>query len=229
MHCDLEGLGGSSAVRVIVADDSLLTRAGIASLLTEAGCEVVAQVHDGPGAVQAVADHSPDVAVLDIRMPPTHTTEGLDAAAEIQRRHPQVAILVLSHHVEPSYALQLMETYPERVGYLLKERVVNAATLADTLGRLADGECVIDPTIVTRLMRRRRRVDPLDQLSDREREVLDLIAQGFSNAGIARRLGIADRTVETHASQIFAKLGVLEEREMNRRVLAVLALLSRAE
>lgn len=216
-------------MRVILADDSLLTRAGLASLLTEAGCEVVAQAEDGPSAVRAVAEHSPDLAVLDIRMPPSHTTEGLAAAAEIHARFPKVAVLVLSQYVEPSYALQLMENYPERVGYLLKERVVNAVNLADTLGRLTDGECVIDPTIVTQLMRRRRRVDPLDRLSDREREVLDLIAHGHSNAGIARILGIADRTVETHASQIFAKLGVMEEREMNRRVLAVLALLNRAE
>jgi DNA-binding NarL/FixJ family response regulator len=216
-------------VRVIVADDSLLARAGIASLLTEAGCDVVAQVDDAPGAISAVEAHAPDVAVLDIRMPPTHTTEGLDAAAEIRSRFPQVAVLVLSHHVEPTYALQLMDTYPERVGYLLKERVVTATMLVDTLGRLADGECVIDPTIVTRLMRRRRRVDPLDQLTEREREVLDLVAQGHSNAGIARLLGITDRTVEAHASQIFAKLGVMEERDMNRRVLAVLAFLNRAE
>lgn len=214
-------------MRVIVVDDALLTRAGISALLTEAGCTVVAQAEDGPGAVRAVEQHLPDVAVLDIRMPPTHTTEGLVAAQEIQRRFPEVAILVLSQYVEPSYALRLMESYPERLGYLLKERVVNGATLADALHRLARGECVIDPTIVSQLMRRRRRIDPLDRLTHREREVLDLIAQGHSNGRIARELTIAERTVETHASQIFAKLDLDDSQEKNRRVMAVLALLDR--
>ena len=213
-------------MRVIVADDSLLMRAGVAALLTDAGCEVVALANDGAQAVAAAAAHRPDVAVLDIRMPPTHTTEGLAAAREIRERFPDMAVLVLSQYVEPSYALELMSNYPERLGYLLKERVVNAAALADTLARLADGECVIDPTIVTQLIRRHRPVDPLARLTDREREVLDLVAQGHSNTGIARLLSISERTVETHATQIFAKLGLLEEAQMNRRVLAVLAFLN---
>lgn len=220
-------MGGDAAVRVIVADDAVLTRAGVAALLSDAGCEVVATVADGPSAVRAAEETRPDVAVLDIRMPPTHTTEGLVAAREIRQRLPSTAVLVLSQYVEPSYALDLVASYPERLGYLLKERVVNGEALADSLHRLADGECVIDPSIVAQLMRRRRRVDPLDRLTERESRVLELVAQGHSNAGIARLLSIAERTVETHAGRIFDKLELSEERDMNRRVLAVLTLLNR--
>ena len=216
-------------MRVIVADDSVLTRAGISILLTDAGCEVVAVAADAPHAIRAVAEHEPDVAVLDIRMPPTHTDEGLVAARHIRDQHPQVAVLVLSQYVEPSYALDLMSTYPERLGYLLKERIVNGEALADALHRLAAGECVIDPTIVAQLLRRRRRVDPLGGLTDRERAVLDLVAQGHSNVGIGELLDISERTVETHVTQIFTKLGLLGQDQMNRRVLAVLAYLNQAD
>jgi DNA-binding NarL/FixJ family response regulator len=214
---------------VIVADDSVLTRAGISTLLTDAGCEVVAVVADAPHAIRAVAEHEPDVAVLDIRMPPTHTDEGLVAARHIRDQHPQVAVLVLSQYVEPSYALDLMSAYPERLGYLLKERIVNGEALADALHRLAAGECVIDPTIVAQLLRRRRRIDPLDGLTDRERAVLDHVAQGHSNVGIGELLDISERTVETHVTQIFTKLGLLGQDQMNRRVLAVLAYLNQAD
>lgn len=216
-------------MRVILADDSLLTRLGIGTLLTDAGCEVVGVAADAQEAVAMALAHRPDVAVLDIRMPPTHTTEGLEASCRIQEALPGTAVLVLSQYVEVDYALSLMSSYPERLGYLLKERVVEPAALLDTLRRLTEGECVIDPSIVARLMRRRRRIDPLDRLSERERDVLDLIAQGHTNTGIARLLGIGDRTVETHATQIFAKLDLVEEQEMNRRVLAVLVLLNRSE
>lgn len=216
-------------MRVIVADDAILARAGISALLTEAGCEVVGVAGDGVEALRLVREHDPDVAVIDIRMPPTHTNEGLVAAQQIRERCPHVAVLVLSQYVEPSYALQLISTYPERLGYLLKERVINGEALAETLHRLAAGECVIDPTIVAQLMRRRRRVDPLDRLTTRERDVLDLIAQGHSNTGIARLLTISERTVETHATQVFMKLNLTENAQINRRVLAVLTLLTRSE
>jgi DNA-binding NarL/FixJ family response regulator len=216
-------------VRVTVADDDLLTRAGLVSLLTEAGCEVVGVAGNAAEAVRVAEVQRPDVAVLDIRMPPTFTTEGLGAAAEIQRRVPGTAVLVLSQYVEVDYALRLMAVYPDRVGYLLKERVVNVSTLVEQLARLAEGECVIDPSIVARLMRRQRRVNPLDTLTEREREVLDLIAQGHSNAGIARLLRVGERTVETHATQVFTKLGLGETSQMNRRVLAVLRWLELSE
>ena len=190
-------------MRVTVADDDLLTRAGLVSLLTDAGVEVVGQANDAATAVSTAVQQRPDVALLDIRMPPTHTTEGLAAATQIRERLPATAVLVLSQYVETHYALRLLETYPERVGYLLKERVVHVATLIDALDRLTRGECVIDPSIVARLMRRRRRTDPLDSLTAREHEVLELIAQGHSNTGIARLLTVSERTVETHVTQVF--------------------------
>jgi DNA-binding NarL/FixJ family response regulator len=216
-------------VRVTVADDDLLTRAGLVSLLTEAGCEVVGVAGNAAEAVRVAEVQRPDVAVLDIRMPPTFTTEGLGAAAEIQRRVPGTAVLVLSQYVEVDYALRLMAVYPDRVGYLLKERVVNVSTLVEQLARLAEGECVIDPSIVARLMRRQRRVNPLDTLTEREREVLDLIAPGHSNAGIARLLRVGERTVETQVTLVFTKLGLGETSQMNRRVLAVLRWLELSE
>ena len=210
---------------MIVAEDVLITRSGLVGLLEDAGVEVVAEAADVVGILALVDRHRPDVAVLDIRMPPTHTTEGLVAAGEIREAFPDVAVLLLSHHVEPRYAGQLLEGRVDGVGYLLKQRVFHPAILVDALDRLVAGEIVLDPTIITRLMQRRRQRDPLDGLSPREREVLALVAEGLSNHGIADRLGLSDRTVETHMNQVFGKLGLEETPELHRRVLAVLTLL----
>jgi DNA-binding NarL/FixJ family response regulator len=212
-------------VRVVVADDVLLTRQGIVHLLREAGIEVVAEAEDAEGLLREVRLTRPDVALVDIRMPPTHTDEGLVAAQTIRAEHPQVGVLVLSQYVEPSYALRLLQEQPERVGYLLKERVFDIATVVDALRRIVDGETVIDPTIVARLVGRRRRQDPLTALSEREREVLGLVAEGLSNRAIAARLFVTERTVEAHVTQIFHKLRLPESPDQHRRVLAVLAFL----
>ena len=212
-------------MRVVVAEDVMLTREGIVRLLDEAGVEIVGEAEDADGLLRQVGLNSPDVAIIDIRMPPTHTDEGLVAAQTIRARHPDVGVLVLSQYVEPSYAMRLIEDQPERVGYLLKERVFDIATVVDALRRIVDGETVIDPTIVSRLIGRRRRHDPLSLLTDREREVLALIAEGLSNRAIAARLSVTERTVEAHVTQIFLKLGLPESPEQHRRVLAVLTFL----
>ena len=212
-------------MRVVVADDVLLTREGIARLLQDAGIDVVGQAEDAEGLLRNVRLDRPDVAIVDIRMPPTHTDEGLVAAQSIRTEHPEVGVLVLSQYVEPSYAMRLVEEHPERVGYLLKERVFDIATVVDALRRIVDGETVIDPTIVARLMGRRRREDPVSQLTEREREVLGLIAEGMSNRAIASRLFITERTVEAHVTQIFQKLGLAESPDQHRRVLAVISFL----
>ena len=167
----------------------------------------------------------PDAAIVDIRMPPRHTDEGLAAAQQIRDRHPGVSVLILSQYVEPHYAMRLLEDHPKRVGYLLKERVFDVANLIDVLRRLADGETVVDPTIVARLFARKRRADPLDELSGREREVLALVAEGLSNRAIAARLFVTELTVEAHVKQIFQKLGPAANPGSHRRVLAVLAYL----
>jgi DNA-binding NarL/FixJ family response regulator len=212
-------------MRVVVADDVLLTRQGIVHLLREAGIEVVAEAEDAEGLLREVGLARPDVALVDIRMPPTHTDEGLVAAQTIRAEHPQVGVLVLSQYVEPSYAMRLLQEHPERVGYLLKDRVFDIATVVDALRRIVDGETVIDPTIVSRLVGRRRREDPLAVLSERERQVLGLIAEGMSNRAIAARLVVTERTVEAHVTQIFQKLRLPESPDQHRRVLAVLAFL----
>jgi DNA-binding NarL/FixJ family response regulator len=212
-------------MRVVVADDVLLTRQGIVRLLRDANIEVVAEAQDAQGLLYHVRLARPDVALVDIRMPPTHTDEGLVAARTIRAEHPQVGVLVLSQYVEPSYALRLIHEQPERVGYLLKERVFDIATVVDALRRIVDGETVIDPTIVARLVGRRRRQDPLAVLSEREREVLGLIAEGLSNRAIAARLYVTERTVEAHVTQIFHKLHLPESPDQHRRVLAVLTFL----
>ncbi len=175
-------------MRVVVADDVLLTREGIVRLLRDADIDVVAEAEDAQGLLHHVRVARPDVALVDIRMPPTHTDEGLVAAQQIRAEHPQVGVLVLSQYIEPAYALRLIQEHPERVGYLLKERVFDIATVVDALRRIADGETVIDPTIVARLVGRRRRQDPLAALSEREREVLGLVAESMSNRAIAARL-----------------------------------------
>jgi DNA-binding NarL/FixJ family response regulator len=212
-------------VRVVVADDVMLTREGIVRLLEEAGIQVVAQAEDGESLLREVRLKRPDAAIADIRMPPSHTDEGLVAAQRIRAEHPDVAVLVLSQYVEPSYAMRLLEEHPERVGYLLKQRVFDVAVLVDALRRIGDGETVVDPTIVSRLVGRRRRDDPLAELTAREREVLGLIAEGLSNRAIASRLFVTERTVEAHVKQVFMKLGLAVDPNSHRRVLAVLACL----
>lgn len=212
-------------MRVVVAEDNLLTREGIAGLLTRGGVEVLDQVADLPHLLAAVATGRPDAVVSDIRMPPTHTDEGLVAARRIRDEHPETAVLVLSQYVEPGYAMSLLEDHPEGVGYLLKDRIFDGAVLIDALRRLADGETVVDPTIVSRLFGRRRTPDPVGQLSDREREVLGLVAEGFSNRAIAHRLSITERTVEAHITQTFLKLQLDDDPASHRRVRAVLAYL----
>ena len=212
-------------MRVVVADDTMLTREGIVRLLNDAGVDVVAEAEDGEGLLRHVRLARPDAAIVDIRMPPTHTDEGLVAAQAIRTEYPDVGVLVLSQYVEANYAMRLLEEHPERIGYLLKERVFDVAILLDALRRIADGETVIDPTIVSQLIGRRRREDPLAELTDREREVLSLVAEGLSNKGIAQRLFITERTVEAHVKQIFLKLGLAADPESHRRVLAVLAYL----
>jgi DNA-binding NarL/FixJ family response regulator len=206
----------------------MLTREGIVRLLRDAGFDVVGQAQDAEELMRHVRLARPDAAIADIRMPPTHTDEGLVAAQRIRAEHPDVGVLVLSSYVEPSYALRLLEEQPERVGYLLKERVFDVAILVDALRRIADGETVIDPTIVSRLVRRRRRQDPLDELTEREREVLGVLAEGLSNKAIAARLFVTERTVEAHVKQIFMKLGIDANPQSHRRVLAVLAYLRAA-
>jgi DNA-binding NarL/FixJ family response regulator len=212
-------------VRVVVADDSMLTREGIVRLLRDAGIEVVAEAEDADALLRHVGSARPDVAIVDIRMPPTHTDEGLVAVRAIRADHPEVGALLLSQYVEPSYAMRLLEDQPERVGYLLKDRVQDIAVVVDALRRIVDGETVIDPTIVSRLLGRRRREDPVERLTEREREVLGLIAEGMSNKAIAARLFVTERTVEAHVTQIFQKLELPESADQHRRVLAVLAFL----
>ena len=212
-------------MRVVVAEDVMLTREGIARVLRDAGVEVVGEAGDAPTLLRTVRLTAPDVAIVDIRMPPTHTDEGLVAAQTIRAEHPHVGVLILSQYVEPHYALELLQNHPERVGYLLKERIFDVALLIDALRRLADGETIIDPTIVSRLVQRRRQSDPLAELTPREREVIELVAEGLSNRAIAARLFVTDRTVEAHVKQIFAKLDLQADTDSHRRVLAVLACL----
>jgi DNA-binding NarL/FixJ family response regulator len=212
-------------VRVVVADDVLLTREGIVRILAGAGIEVVAEVDDADGLMHAVSSEAPDCAIVDIRMPPTHTDEGIVAAQRIRELHPEIAVLVLSQYEEPGFAMRLLEEHPERTGYLLKERVADPATLVDALRRLSQGETVVDTAIVSRLLARRRATDPLDTLSSREREVLSLVAEGLSNAAIGGRVFITERTVEAHVKQIFRKLRIEQAPDTNRRVLAVLTFL----
>jgi DNA-binding NarL/FixJ family response regulator len=212
-------------VRVVVAEDNVLTREGIVHVLEKAGIEVVGVLGDSAPLLAVVARERPHVAIVDIRMPPTQTDEGLVAARDIRAAHPETGVLVLSQYVEPAYALQLLEDHPERVGYLLKDRVADGAVLVDVLHRLCEAESVVDPTIVARLLGRRRRADPLERLTAREREVLGLVAEGYSNKAIAARLVVTERTVEAHITQTFTKLGLSDDPASHRRVLAVLAYL----
>jgi DNA-binding NarL/FixJ family response regulator len=212
-------------MRVVLADDETLLREGLARLLTEAGFEVAGTARDGAGLVRIVEARRPELVVTDIKMPPEHREEGLEAAAEIRRRFPQVGVLVLSHYLESRYAMSLLEELPERSGYLLKDRVSELGVLTDALRRIADGECVVDPTIVSRLVRHRRNVGPLSELTEREREVLELMAEGHSNQGICERLVLSPKTVEGHVNNIFRKLDIGDTVTAHRRVTAVLTFL----
>ena len=212
-------------MRIVIADDTMLIREGTARLLEDAGFEIVGKADDAPKLLRAVALDHPDVAIVDIKMPPTHTDEGLVAAEQIRAAHPQVGVLVLSQYLESRYATRLLEHHPEASGYLLKERVSDIAVLADAIRRIHAGECVLDPTIVARLIQRPRHQGPLDELTGREREVLALIAEGRSNQAIADLLVLSPKTVEAHVGRVFAKLGLDESPDYHRRVLAVLAFL----
>jgi DNA-binding NarL/FixJ family response regulator/class 3 adenylate cyclase len=214
------------AMRVVIADDSVLLREGIAKLLEDAGFEVAGQSSTADDLLLKVRSYKPDVAIVDIRMPPTHTDEGLRAAKEIRERHPDVGVLVLSSYVEAGYALELLQGSAEGVGYLLKDRVADVAEFADAVRRVAEGGSALDPTVVSRLVGRRRGDDPLDALTPREREVLELMAEGRSNQAIAEKLVVTARAVEKHVTSIFTKLGLPASAEDHRRVLAVITFLN---
>jgi DNA-binding NarL/FixJ family response regulator len=212
-------------VRVVVADDSVLLREGVVRILSEAGFDVVAQAGDGEELLRKVRGHKPDVAVVDVRMPPTHTDEGLRAAREIRAELPDVGVLVLSQYVEEAYAIELLSDSAEGLGYLLKDRVSDIEDFSDAVRRVGEGGSALDPEVVSQLIGRKRRDDPLDELSDREREVLGLMAEGRSNGSIAEKLVVTERAVEKHVTNIFSKLDLTATPETHRRVLAVLAYL----
>jgi len=212
-------------MRVVIADDAMLIREGTARLLEDAGVQVAGTAGDAQQLLRIVATEHPDVAIVDIKMPPTFTDEGLAAAERIRISHPDVGVLVLSQYLEARYATRLLQDHPEALGYLLKERVSDIGALKDAIQRIAEGECVLDPTIVARLLRRPRRPGPLDELTEREREVLALIAEGRSNQGIAQALVLSPKTVEAHVGRIMSKLGLDDTPDYHRRVLAVLAFL----
>jgi DNA-binding NarL/FixJ family response regulator len=212
-------------MQVVIAEDSVLLREGIARLLTDAGHVVVARVGDGPGLIAAIEEHRPQISIVDVRMPPSFRDEGLRAALEARRRVPSTAVLVLSQYVEEQYASELLESGAEGVGYLLKDRVADVADFLNAVRQVASGGTVLDPEVVAQLVVRRRRNDRLEALTEREREVLALMAEGRSNSAIAESLVVSDGTVEKHVSSIFSKLGLEPGESSHRRVLAVLAYL----
>ena len=209
-------------IRVVLADDAVLLREALAASLAASGFEVVGQASDASGLEELVERVHPDVVIVDVRMPPSHTTEGLEAARNLRRGHPDLAILVLSQYVETRYAIDLVRADARGLGYLLKDRVTRVADLADAVRRVAAGGSVIDPDVVARLMGRPREHSPLDELTRREREILGLMAEGRSNQGVADELGLELKTVEGHVGQIFAKLGLESDAVAHRRVQAVL-------
>jgi DNA-binding NarL/FixJ family response regulator len=214
-------------MRVIVAEDSVIIREGLVRLLTEAGFDVVGQAADGTELLAQVDENLPDVAIVDIRMPPTHTDEGLKAARELRRRHPGLGVLVLSQHVRPSYAFELLSEGTDGIGYLLKDRVSDLGELAEGIRRVGGGGSVLDPSVVAQLVNRRKMGnDPVDELTERELEVLRLMAEGRSNKAVAERLFITEHTVEKHVQNIFAKLRLPATTDDHRRVLAVLTFLN---
>jgi DNA-binding NarL/FixJ family response regulator len=212
-------------MRVVLADDTMLLREGVALLLGEAGFEVAAQAETADELVEAVGVHGPDVALVDLRMPPTYTDEGLQAALRIRAAHPNVGVLVLSNHADVGLAMKLLENGAEGIGYLLKDRVADLEDFADAIRRVAAGGSVLDPTIVSQLLGKRRAEGPLDDMTPRELEVLEMMAEGRSNQGIAERLDISERAVQKHVTAIFDKLGIPASTEDHRRVLAVLTFL----
>jgi DNA-binding NarL/FixJ family response regulator len=212
-------------MRVIVADDAVLFREGLARVLTDAGFEVTAKVGDATALVARVNEDPPDAVVVDIRMPPTHTTEGLDAAKTIKQEHPTVGVLVLSAHIEATFALDLLDKGAIGTGYLLKERVADLDELTDAVRRVAVGGLVLDPSVVALLVGRQRVHNPMDDLTERERDVLAVMAEGRSNQAICERLHLSPKTVEAYVRGVFTKLGLYQGADDNRRVLAVLAFL----
>jgi DNA-binding NarL/FixJ family response regulator len=215
----------ASALTVVVAEDSVLLREGVVRILEDAGFEIVGQCGTAGDLMLKVRSYAPDLAIIDIRMPPTHSDEGLRAAQEIRDRHPGTAVLVLSQYVESGYALELLADSAEGVGYLLKDRVSDVKDFTAAVKRVASGGTALDPEVVSRLVGRRRGTGPLDELSPREREVLELMAEGRSNHGIAERLVVTERAVEKHITSIFGKLNLAAATDDHRRVLAVLAYL----
>jgi DNA-binding NarL/FixJ family response regulator len=213
------------SLRVMIAEDSGLLREGLARLLTDAGLDVVAKVGDGPGLIAAAERHRPDVAVVDVRMPPGYRDEGLQAAIEIRRRVPDVSVLVLSQYVEERYGAELLEAGAAGVGYLLKDRVADVSDFVATVRDVASGGTVLDPEVVSQLLSRRRHDQRLAALTPREREVLSLMAEGRSNHAIARAIYVTEGAVEKHVNNIFGKLGLAQAEDDNRRVLAVLTFL----
>ena len=212
-------------LRVVIADDSLLVREGIASLLRRAGLEVAAEASTGDELLAAVDEHRPEIAIVDVRMPPTHTEEGLEAAREIRARHPDTAIMVLSSHVEVGVAMRILVENPARLGYLLKDRVTELDDFVATVRHVAAGGSALDPQVVSRLLAGDRDDGPLAALTPREREVLELIAEGRSNKGIGERLEVSTGVVQKHVSSTFAKLGIPDSDDDHRRILAVLTFL----
>ncbi len=212
-------------MRIVIAEDMALMRAGLASVLTDRGFDVVGEAGDAETLHRLVQLKRPDAALVDIKMPPTHTDEGLVAAAEIRRAHPKTAVLLLSSYLDARYAATIFASYPARTGYLLKERVGDAGVLTDALQRICRGECVLDPAIVNRLLNRVREPSPLDELSPREREILALMAEGHSNRRISEICVLSQKTVESHVRNIFTRLNLSESPHSSRRVLAVLAYL----
>jgi DNA-binding NarL/FixJ family response regulator len=217
--------GDTTPIRVVLADDSVLLREGIASLLAKAGFEIVGQSDTAENLLLKVRSYKPDIAIVDIKMPPTQTDEGLRAAKEIREKHPDTAVLVLSQYVEEGYALELLQQSAEGVGYLLKDRVYDLADFVAAVKRVAEGGSALDPSVVSQLVGRRRRDDPIGELSAREREVLELMAEGLSNSAIAARVFLTERGVEKHITSIFQKLRLPIAADTHRRVLAVVAFL----